>query len=446
MVRKIFFLIFAALFFFSFLPKTHAGDSCSISWQSPTPVTINDYKASFDIKVPSGIANPNDKVEVKLTGPGINREAYFGRCEGESDQLTIGTDGAVRVRDISRDGWRKKSCAFYDGPDTSATFFPGVYTLEVHNGWSHGSTLCSASFPVVSVSSNNKNCTPKVTVDTVNGDTSDYLRDPQHKIIFSASNFSGDYDPSCVNVKFYQGNLNKNTGKVDQGSYISELKMSASDLSSKGFTLTQTAIGLYLVVVKNKCSSNYWDPDKDMCSAAITIHIPQPAGGQPPPANCIADKEVGCGTTKPCCNNSATCMGNQTNGVVTNGICVSSLATLVGGGGGIAQAGSYPPPPPVCDQNGDQYTCHTAIGDISTSPAGFIKTLMGVVLSIAGGLAVLLIMISGYRMMVSQGNPENIKNAKDQLTAAIIGLLFVIFSLVILQIIGVNILGLPGFK
>jgi hypothetical protein len=47
---------------------------------------------------------------------------------------------------------------------------------------------------------------------------------------------------------------------------------------------------------------------------------------------------------------------------------------------------------------------------------------------------------------MSQGNPDQIKDAREQLTAAIIGLLFVVFSLVILQIIGVNILNLPGFS
>lgn len=82
---------------------------------------------------------------------------------------------------------------------------------------------------------------------------------------------------------------------------------------------------------------------------------------------------------------------------------------------------------------------------LPTDPGGLINALLGVVLSISGGIAIVLIMISGYRMMISQGNPEQIKDAREQLTAAIIGLLFVIFSLVILQIIGVNILNLPGF-
>jgi hypothetical protein len=48
--------------------------------------------------------------------------------------------------------------------------------------------------------------------------------------------------------------------------------------------------------------------------------------------------------------------------------------------------------------------------------------------------------------MVSQGNPEKIQAAREQLTAAIVGLMFVVFSLVILQVIGYDILRLPGFK
>jgi len=74
-----------------------------------------------------------------------------------------------------------------------------------------------------------------------------------------------------------------------------------------------------------------------------------------------------------------------------------------------------------------------------------LTTVFSIALSIAGVVALGLIIFSGYRLMISQGNPEQVKNAREQLTAAIIGLLFIIFSLVILQIIGFNILKIPGF-
>lgn len=92
------------------------------------------------------------------------------------------------------------------------------------------------------------------------------------------------------------------------------------------------------------------------------------------------------------------------------------------------------------------YVCKTGLGvEINTSPSGIIKGIFGVVLSLAGVIALLLIIIAGYRIMTSSGDPEKLKGAKEQLTSAIIGLLFIIFSIVILQIIGVDILRIPGF-
>jgi hypothetical protein len=91
-------------------------------------------------------------------------------------------------------------------------------------------------------------------------------------------------------------------------------------------------------------------------------------------------------------------------------------------------------------------TCDTALGPLPTDLPGLLTRVFSIVLSIAGVVALGLIIASGYRIMISQGNPEQIKNAREQLTAAIIGLLFIIFSLVILQIIGANILNIPGFS
>lgn len=86
--------------------------------------------------------------------------------------------------------------------------------------------------------------------------------------------------------------------------------------------------------------------------------------------------------------------------------------------------------------------CYTAFGKINIDPASLVKAFFGIVLSISGGIAILLIILSGYRLIASQGNPEKIKEAQEHLTAAIIGLLFVIFSFSILRFIGVDVLGL----
>jgi hypothetical protein len=90
-------------------------------------------------------------------------------------------------------------------------------------------------------------------------------------------------------------------------------------------------------------------------------------------------------------------------------------------------------------------SCQTAIGPVSTTTAGVTKVIFRLFLSIAGTIALFLIISSGYRLMVSRGNPEQIQHAREQFSSAIIGLLFLVFSLVILQFIGVDVLGLPGF-
>jgi hypothetical protein len=87
----------------------------------------------------------------------------------------------------------------------------------------------------------------------------------------------------------------------------------------------------------------------------------------------------------------------------------------------------------------------TAVGTISTDPASFITSVFTIVLGLAGGIALILIILAGYRYMTSQGNPEAVKAANEQLTAAIVGLLFIIFSFVILRTIGVDILKIPSF-
>jgi len=98
----------------------------------------------------------------------------------------------------------------------------------------------------------------------------------------------------------------------------------------------------------------------------------------------------------------------------------------------------------------DVPTCkdvYTGLGiAFATGPIDFISSLFRLLLGVSGGIAIILIIISGYRLMTSQGNPEQVQGAREMLTSAIVGLLFIIFSFVILQIIGVSILQIPNFK
>jgi hypothetical protein len=108
-----------------------------------------------------------------------------------------------------------------------------------------------------------------------------------------------------------------------------------------------------------------------------------------------------------------------------------------------------PPPSPPCKQwsgNGVCQTFGSAFGGFSTDPEGFIQKIFAILLSVSGGIALLLIIKAGYQLMTAQGNPEKLNNAREQLVAAIVGLVFLIFSFVFLQLIGFDILKVPGFK
>lgn len=116
-----------------------------------------------------------------------------------------------------------------------------------------------------------------------------------------------------------------------------------------------------------------------------------------------------------------------------------------------AKHGKKAPLPPCAVGNWDPLTydtcptLHTAVGDINTKPEEFIGSVLGLVLGLSGGIALLLIIYGGYQLMMARGKPETLEAARDQITAAIIGLLFIIFSLVLLQLIGFNILKIPEF-
>ena len=94
---------------------------------------------------------------------------------------------------------------------------------------------------------------------------------------------------------------------------------------------------------------------------------------------------------------------------------------------------------------GDEKSLNTAIGCIPISSAGdlaafFLKWAVG----IGGGVAFLLMIVGGFTVMTSTGNPERLKGGQQLLTSAVMGLITIIFSVFLLRVIGVNILQIPG--
>jgi hypothetical protein len=87
----------------------------------------------------------------------------------------------------------------------------------------------------------------------------------------------------------------------------------------------------------------------------------------------------------------------------------------------------------------------TAIGCIPTSPNGFIQKILPFAMGLGGGIAFLLMLFGGLQIMLSAGNPEKLNAGRELVTSAIVGLLLIIFSVFLLKLIGVDILGISGF-
>ena len=100
---------------------------------------------------------------------------------------------------------------------------------------------------------------------------------------------------------------------------------------------------------------------------------------------------------------------------------------------------NYPLTISACKSNETE----TGIGCIPNDPAGFVNVVLSVAIGLAGGVAFLLLVYGGFRMVFSQGSPDAIQDAREIITSAIFGLIIVVFSVFILRLVGISILGLP---
>jgi len=108
-----------------------------------------------------------------------------------------------------------------------------------------------------------------------------------------------------------------------------------------------------------------------------------------------------------------------------------------------------PPAPPIVitgQECKDEAGIETALGCIPYDPGNLVKWLLGFGLSLAGGIAFLLMTWGAFLYITSQGNPDQLQKAKETIVSAIGGLLFIIFAVFLLRLIGVDILKIPGFE
>ncbi|NCN58747.1 hypothetical protein COW99_05620 [Candidatus Roizmanbacteria bacterium CG22_combo_CG10-13_8_21_14_all_38_20] len=87
----------------------------------------------------------------------------------------------------------------------------------------------------------------------------------------------------------------------------------------------------------------------------------------------------------------------------------------------------------------------TPLGCLPTSPGLFTQVILRVFVSIVGGVAFLAILYGGGLILFSNGIPERVETGRSILISSVAGVLLVIFAVFILEFIGLEIFGLPGF-
>ncbi len=88
----------------------------------------------------------------------------------------------------------------------------------------------------------------------------------------------------------------------------------------------------------------------------------------------------------------------------------------------------------------------TDFGCFKNDPVGFVQQFYAIALPFVAGIALIGLIIGGYTLMVSQGDPQRVRAGKLWIFYAIGGLMLAIFGYVLIQALAGDILNLPGFS
>lgn len=97
----------------------------------------------------------------------------------------------------------------------------------------------------------------------------------------------------------------------------------------------------------------------------------------------------------------------------------------------------------VSGYGGKEKGVWTAVGCIQTNISGFINSFFTIGLGIAGGIALLFLIYGSFLVLTSQGNAEQVQQGREIITSAIAGLLLIIFSIFIFNLVANDILKIP---
>jgi len=105
---------------------------------------------------------------------------------------------------------------------------------------------------------------------------------------------------------------------------------------------------------------------------------------------------------------------------------------------------------PYCKPGDKDSGIRTAFGCIKFSNDNASNDLVIIILRLAtgigGGIALALILYGVFIVTTSAGMPDKLKAGSEIITSAVIGLIFILLSVFLVNLIGINILGIPGLS
>lgn len=93
-----------------------------------------------------------------------------------------------------------------------------------------------------------------------------------------------------------------------------------------------------------------------------------------------------------------------------------------------------------------QAKVHTSFGDISTDLASIISFIGVIGVSVGGIAAIGLLIVGGFSILTSAGEPEKLMNGREMITNALMGLALIVLAVFVLEFLGWDVLGIEKIR
>ncbi|PIR74113.1 MAG: hypothetical protein COU35_04110 [Candidatus Magasanikbacteria bacterium CG10_big_fil_rev_8_21_14_0_10_47_10] len=112
-----------------------------------------------------------------------------------------------------------------------------------------------------------------------------------------------------------------------------------------------------------------------------------------------------------------------------------------------SMASAQPPPAPAAAANGDVFGVNPVAGSIALGKRGLQETIAGVInvaLSLLGIIAVVIVLIGGFKWMTAGGSEDKVAEARKLIFSGIIGLAIIMSAWAIARFVIVNLASETG--